>query len=220
MRPPVIAPTTSLSDTARQRANKRAIRQLEAIGPPPHLDAKQFGTRVRWASNFGGVTRNETYGGVVRGLLASLLRSPDYSTGDVLRTVHGITSTQAALLPELATLDLVRTLPRLEVPIVMVQGRHDQVAPGAAAERLRQLPGGTEQTTGLVRELGPYAPPRRTGEIPGSSWCECAPVSSPTSDLQADLQRRAKRPGTTETRSLEMQRDLDDCTVRPATRAA
>lgn len=32
-------------DTARQRGNKRAIRQLEAIGPPPHLKAKQFGTR-------------------------------------------------------------------------------------------------------------------------------------------------------------------------------
>jgi pimeloyl-ACP methyl ester carboxylesterase len=121
--------------TGRQRANKRAIRQLEAIGPPPHLNAKQFGTRVRWASNFGGVTLNETYGSVVRGLLASLLRSPDYSTGDVLRTVRGIAATQAALLPELATLDLVRTLPRLDVPVVMVQGRLDQVAPGAAAER-------------------------------------------------------------------------------------
>ena len=121
--------------TARQRTNKRAIRQLEAIGPPPHLDATQFGTRVRWASNFGGVTTDETYGSVVRGLLASLMRSSDYSTGDVVRTVRGITATQAALLPELATLDLVRTLPRLDVPVVMVQGRLDQVAPGAAAER-------------------------------------------------------------------------------------
>jgi pimeloyl-ACP methyl ester carboxylesterase len=121
--------------TARQRGNKRAIRQLDGIGPPPHLNAKQFGTRVRWAANFGGVTRNETYGGVVRGLLASLLRSSDYTIADVLRTVRGITATQAALLPELATLDLVRTLPRLDVPVVMVQGRLDQVAPGAAAER-------------------------------------------------------------------------------------
>jgi pimeloyl-ACP methyl ester carboxylesterase len=66
-----------------------------------------------------------------RGLLASLVRSPDYSPADVLRTVRGITATQAALLPELASMDLARTLPRLEVPVVMVQGRHDQVAPGA-----------------------------------------------------------------------------------------
>lgn len=122
-------------NTARQRANKRAVRQLEAIGPPPHLDAKQFGTRVRWASNFGGVTTNETYGAVVRGLLTSLVRSPDYSAGDVLRTVRGITATQAALLPELATLDLVTSVPRLDVPVVMVQGRLDQVAPGDAAQR-------------------------------------------------------------------------------------
>lgn len=63
------------------------------------------------------------------------MRSPDYSTADVIRTVRGITATQASLLPELATIDLARTVPRLEVPIVMVQGRHDQVAPGEAAQR-------------------------------------------------------------------------------------
>jgi pimeloyl-ACP methyl ester carboxylesterase len=120
---------------AHQRGNRRATRQLQAIGPPPHLTSKQFATRVRWATNFGGVTRNETYATLARGLLASLVRSPDYSAGDVIRTVRGITATQAALLPELATMDLARTLPRVEVPVVMVQGHHDQVAPGAAAQR-------------------------------------------------------------------------------------
>jgi proline iminopeptidase len=121
--------------TARQRGNRRATRQLEAIGPPPHLNSKQFATRVRWATNFGGVTTSETYATLVRGLLASLVRSPDYSAGDVLRTVRGVTATQAALLPELATMDLAATVPRLDVPVVMVQGRLDQVAPGAAAQR-------------------------------------------------------------------------------------
>ncbi len=120
---------------ARQRGNRRATRQLEAIGPPPHQTSRQFTTRVRWATNFGGVTTGETYTTLARGLLASLLRSPDYSAADVLRTVRGITATQAALLPELATMDLAATLPRLEVPVVMVQGRHDQVAPGESAQR-------------------------------------------------------------------------------------
>jgi pimeloyl-ACP methyl ester carboxylesterase len=120
--------------TARQRGNKSAIRQLEAIGPPPHLDAKQFGTRVRWASNFGGVSTNEGYAKMVRGLLTSLVRSSDYSLGDLVRSVRGVTATQAALLPELATLDLVDSVPRLDVPVVMVQGRLDQVAPGDAAQ--------------------------------------------------------------------------------------
>ena len=109
-------------------------------------DSKQFATRVRWATNFGGVTTSETYATLVRGLLASLVRSPDYSAGDVLRTVRGIAATQAALLPELATMDLAATVPRLDVP-VMVQGRLDQVAPGAA---VRQRPEGTEKTAGVV----------------------------------------------------------------------
>jgi pimeloyl-ACP methyl ester carboxylesterase len=121
--------------TARQRGNRRATRQLEAIGPPPHLTSKQFGTRVRWASNFGGVTRSQTYATLARGLVSSLVRSGDYSAGDVIRTVRGVTATQAALLPDLATMDLPRTLPRLDVPVVMLQGRHDEVAPGESAQQ-------------------------------------------------------------------------------------
>jgi pimeloyl-ACP methyl ester carboxylesterase len=121
--------------TARQRRNRRATRQLEAIGPPPHLTSKQFGTRVRWASNFGGVTRNQTYATLARGLVSSLVRCTDYSAGDVIRTVRGVTATQTALLPDLATMDLTRTLPRLDVPVVMLQGRHDEVAPGESAQQ-------------------------------------------------------------------------------------
>jgi pimeloyl-ACP methyl ester carboxylesterase len=120
---------------ARQRGNRRATRQLEAIGPPPHLTSKQFGTRVRWASNFGGVTLNQTYASLARGLVSSLVRCADYSAGDVIRTIRGVTATQAALLPDLAAMDLTRTLPRIDVPVVMVQGRHDQVAPGESAQQ-------------------------------------------------------------------------------------
>jgi pimeloyl-ACP methyl ester carboxylesterase len=120
---------------ARQRRHRRAIRQLEAIGPPPHLEAQRFTTRVRWAANFGGVASNTTYNAALRTLLSSLVRSPDYSIADVIRTMRGIRTTQARLLPELSGTNLVHTMPRIDVPIVMVQGRLDQVAPGDAAQR-------------------------------------------------------------------------------------
>jgi pimeloyl-ACP methyl ester carboxylesterase len=71
----------------------------------------------------------------VRGLVASLVRSSDYSARDVLRTLRGVRSTQTALLPELASMNLARTLPRIDVPVVMAQGRLDQVAPGEAAQQ-------------------------------------------------------------------------------------
>jgi pimeloyl-ACP methyl ester carboxylesterase len=124
---------------ARARNNRRAIRQLEAIGPPPHLEPKQFATRARWAANFGGVRTGHTYNSVARNLLVSLLRSPDYSLADTVRAIRGITAAQAALLPELAALDLTHTLTRLNTPIVMAQGRHDQVAPPSAAERYAEV---------------------------------------------------------------------------------
>lgn len=120
---------------AHERGKRRAIRQLEAIGPPPHLKLKQFSTRVRWASNFGGVTTRETYGSLARQLLTSMVGSPDYSAVDIIRTVRGMGATQTALLSDLARMDLTRAVTRLEVPVVMVQGRLDQVAPGEAAER-------------------------------------------------------------------------------------
>jgi pimeloyl-ACP methyl ester carboxylesterase len=53
----------------------------------------------------------------------------------VLRTVRGITAAQASLLPEMAKLDLANTVSYLDVPLVMVQGRLDRVAPGEAAQR-------------------------------------------------------------------------------------
>ena len=121
--------------TARQRGNRRATRQLRAIGPPPHLTSRQFSTRVRWASNFGGVTTGETYASLARQLVSSLVRCSDYSARDIIRTVRGVTATQAALLPDLASMDLTRSLPRLDVPVVMVQGRLDQVAPGEPAQQ-------------------------------------------------------------------------------------
>ncbi len=121
--------------TARQRGNKRAAGQLEKIGPPPHLDTRKFTTRARWIANFGGVTVGATWNSLPRTLVASLLRSPDYSPAAALRTVRGVTSSQAALLPLLASTDLVTTLPKLDVPIILVQGRLDQVAPGAAAQK-------------------------------------------------------------------------------------
>jgi pimeloyl-ACP methyl ester carboxylesterase len=122
-------------DAARRRGNRRAIRQLEAIGPPPHTTMKQFTTRARWVANFGGVATNANFNSMFRAFLLSLVRSPDYSAAAVVRTLRGISASQAALLPQLATTDLIRTMPRLDVPLVMAQGRHDQVAPGEAAQR-------------------------------------------------------------------------------------
>jgi pimeloyl-ACP methyl ester carboxylesterase len=72
---------------------------------------------------------------MLRALLTSVLRSPDYGPIDLVRTVRGLTASQAALLPRLADTDLTRDIPRLEVPLTIVQGRYDQVVPAIVAQR-------------------------------------------------------------------------------------
>lgn len=124
---------------ARARNNRRAIRQLEAIGPPPHVQHEGFATRARWVTNLGGVRTGHTYNSEARRVLVSLIRSPDYSLADTVRTIRGITAAQSALQAELAAFDLPHTLTSLNTPIVMAQGRHDQVAPAFAAERYAEL---------------------------------------------------------------------------------
>jgi pimeloyl-ACP methyl ester carboxylesterase len=49
--------------------------------------------------------------------------------------VRGIPQTQGVLLSDLAALDLFATVPALDVPVVIAQGRLDQVAPARAAMR-------------------------------------------------------------------------------------
>jgi pimeloyl-ACP methyl ester carboxylesterase len=121
--------------SARIRGNARAVRQLRRIGPPPHVTGRRFRTRARWAADFGGVSAHTDYHGILRALVLGLVRSPDYSGAAAIRALLGIGTSQSALLPELAGTDLVGTVPSLDVPVVLVQGRLDQVAPSAAAVR-------------------------------------------------------------------------------------
>ena len=129
----------SVPATAQARQNRRAVRQLkkDRARTPPHA------RRVLDPGAVGGQFRRfcigQTYNSMARGLLVSLLRSPDYWSAHAVRAIRGNTATQTALLPELEALDLTNTLPSLNCPIVMVQGLDDQVASASAAERYAEL---------------------------------------------------------------------------------
>lgn len=120
---------------ATARDNRHARRDLSRIGPPPHLEARQFMTRARWVANFGGVRRGATYRSLMITLLRQLATSRAYSPLDLLRAMRAIRTTQDSLLPDLVKIDLFDSVPRLEVPVSVFAGRHDQVAPPGLTER-------------------------------------------------------------------------------------
>lgn len=125
-------------EQATHRGNKRAMEELRRLGPPPHLDSKTFGTRVKWVVNFGGVNRQETYTRMLLKTLRQLVFSGDYTLFDIVGTLRGMTFTQDHLLPELANPNLFQMPPRLDVPVFFIQGRHDYAAPPSSIEQYYQ----------------------------------------------------------------------------------
>jgi proline iminopeptidase len=123
---------------AKRRGKRRAIRELQRLGPPAHLDSRMFGTRVKWVTTFGGVHRHATYSQIFRKTVRQLLVSRDYTLAEIVGTLRGMRFAQDHLLPDLADLDLFAMLPRLDVPVFLLQGRHDYVAPPTIAEQYFQ----------------------------------------------------------------------------------
>jgi pimeloyl-ACP methyl ester carboxylesterase len=110
---------------AARRGARRALRQLEEIGAPPHDTSKKFLTRVRWVTAYGGIHRRRGYFGLLWDTASRVLRSPHYSFGESVRALAAITKTQELMLAPVNHFDLRATVSRVEVPIAFFQGRHD-----------------------------------------------------------------------------------------------
>jgi pimeloyl-ACP methyl ester carboxylesterase len=112
-------------DQAARRGARRALRQLEAIGAPPHDTSKKFLTRVRWVTEYGGVHRRRGYFGLLWDTASRVLRSPHYSLRERVQALAAINGTLELMLAPVNHFDLRTTVSRVEVPIAFFQGRHD-----------------------------------------------------------------------------------------------
>jgi proline iminopeptidase len=110
---------------AARRGDRRAQKQLEAIGAPPHDTPKKFLTRVRWVTAYGGIHRSRGFLGLLWDTVWRLVVSPHYSLREGVQALRAIEKTQERMLAPVNHFDLRLTVPRIEVPIVFFQGRHD-----------------------------------------------------------------------------------------------
>jgi len=116
-------------DEAARRGDRRAARQLQAIGAPPHDTSKRFLTRVRWVTAYGGIDRSRGFFELLGANVWMLLSSSHYSTREAVRALRAIETTQERMLAELQRFDLRAFVLRVEVPIVFFQGLHDFATP-------------------------------------------------------------------------------------------
>lgn len=122
-------------EQAIRRGHTRALKQLDAIGHPPHDTPERFMTRVKWVTNFGGIEAGASFLKLFATVLFRLLRSPHYSLRQVIAALKSMQSTQAQVLKDFGTFSLWQRVTSLDVPFTLIQGRLDAAAPPALAEQ-------------------------------------------------------------------------------------
>jgi proline iminopeptidase len=115
---------------AERRGHKAAIRQLRAIGPPPH-DLKALGKQRRWLTAMGGAVGPRLS---LLKLIRKGLTAPEASPADLVRLIQGSTFSLKALWPQLMATDIQGDFRRFEMPVFLFLGRRDmQVVASVAA---------------------------------------------------------------------------------------
>ena len=120
-------------EKARARGRRKAIRQLEKIGPPPYVPLKKFYTQRRWAFTF------EPGIGSPLSMFAGIPCTPRYSFRDLRDWMAGTNANMAHFFGEqfsgpMMSVDLTELGPDFEIPIFIFQGAEDDFTPAEIAK--------------------------------------------------------------------------------------
>jgi pimeloyl-ACP methyl ester carboxylesterase len=114
---------------AERRGNRKALRELRAIGPTPHAIQKMYVQR-KWLTRFVGIARGMSLWRFVR----ITLGKPESSFFDLPNILRGTSFSTNTMWDKISTLNLMKVAPALKVPVFFFIGRHDHVvAPETSA---------------------------------------------------------------------------------------
>jgi pimeloyl-ACP methyl ester carboxylesterase len=108
----------------RQAANRKAIQELEELGPPPYKTLKQWWAKQQWITATDPIAPN-----FERRLLPLALFAPNYSLKDIRDVGAGMQYTTAGLLPEIMSYDIRQKGTAFETPVFMFEGEQDVLDP-------------------------------------------------------------------------------------------
>lgn len=120
---------------AERRGDGRAMKALAGIRPEGgrYPSDKAMMVQRNYLSKYGGGNYKHP-AGMFRSLLLPLLRSPEYSLRDIPKYAKGGLYLSKALWNDVVAVDF-KGISRLEVPVIVTQGRHDYNTPSDIALR-------------------------------------------------------------------------------------
>jgi pimeloyl-ACP methyl ester carboxylesterase len=127
---------------------KRAI----ALPKPPYTDPSIFLQRTRLLSDLGAIEDGKAFAALLRELLLSVLRT--YGVAGAIRTMRNMDRIQRAMMPQINSLNLLASPPRLAMPVHYVFGGRDALNPPALVEHLPAAIAAPGTTVTVVPDAG------------------------------------------------------------------
>lgn len=124
-------------DEATKRGDQKALADLARIGPPQQGLYKSHADMMvqrDYMTRFGGGVYGESES-MMKSLVLPLLRSPEYSLPSLLGYYNGSMKTLKQMWPQVVAHHLGETVPALDVPVFLTQGRHDFNTPIPIAQK-------------------------------------------------------------------------------------
>lgn len=107
---------------AERRNNRKALKELRAVGPPPHTFRNMLIQR-KWLMRFIGIVR-----GMSLWRFAQItIGGPEASIFDLPNILRGSLFAPKVMWAEISALNLVKAVPVLQMPVFFFIGRHDHV---------------------------------------------------------------------------------------------
>ena len=121
---------------ARNMGNNEALRELTNMGPPP-WDYEEMAKQRKWLRRFGGTIykERETTGNFFSDFMGKMLLSPEYSLMEILENSVDPDFAVRNLWEDIASINLFEQVPRLDVPVYFIAGKHDYNTPSELVEQ-------------------------------------------------------------------------------------
>lgn len=107
---------------AERRHNTKALRELRAMGPPPHNVQTMMRQRT-WFTRWVGILRGTS----LWRALQIMLSRPESSIFELPNMIRGVRFSTNTMWGEVSRLNLLKLAPVLQVPVFFFIGRHDRV---------------------------------------------------------------------------------------------
>jgi len=106
--------------------------QLRDLGPPPYTDTLAYPVAISSNPEWDDYTRGADY--VPQASYPTSLFASEYTFTESMRGMGALADTFAAMYPQLQEVDFRRDVPRVEVPVYVVQGVHEAAGRADLAE--------------------------------------------------------------------------------------